>query len=162
MSESAKRTVLTNLLNSVTGIGVVHDYDRWCNTWDEFLTLFKPTGQSYIRGWSVTCNGWTEESFHKYYTEGRSCVRRAYSYIIRGYFSLDDSAATEKTFAALAESVMQKLDGSKTLHPDTPDDDPEIPYAQLRVLELRMFGGVLCHYAEINQIIREDVVITRS
>jgi hypothetical protein len=65
---------------------------------------------------------------------------------------LEDAAESEKTFAALAESVANAIDGDATLHGNT---FLETGDAEITTLEPRRFGDTLCHYAAINVAVSE-------
>lgn len=132
MTETTIRALVYGLVNGVSNVGQVHDYERWANDWSKFLDRFKTSisGDDIIRGWTVSCAGWTQD--HE---------ARRYTYKIRGYFGLDDSAASEKTALGIVEDVCEALNTS------TDFDDNET--AELTVFEARLFGSILCHYAEI-------------
>jgi hypothetical protein len=132
MSETATRALVYAVVNGVSNVGQVHDYERWANDWTTFLDRFKATisSVSVIRGWTITCAGWTQDH-----------AMRVYTYKVRGYFGLDDSAASEKAAMLIVDAVCQALDIS--------DDFDEGEMAELTAFEPRMFGTTLCHYAEI-------------
>ena len=132
MSEAATRALIYAVVNGVSNVGQVHDYERWANDWTTFLDRFKTTssGSSVIRGWTIGCAGWTQDH-----------SMRTYMYKVRGYFGMDDSAASEKTAIAVVDAVCQAL--------NTADDFDDNELAELTTFELRMFGSVLCHCAEI-------------
>lgn len=79
-------------------------------------------------------------------------IKRTYLWQIIGIMGLDDSAATQKTFATLAEDVVGALDADGDLHGASYHD---CGAASLDVFEERLFGSVLCHYAEINLVLSE-------
>ncbi len=163
MSEATQRALIKTIIDGVTNIGQTHNRERWSASWDGFLAHFKTTisGAAVIRGWTLTLTGVSAEPWLASFEPGLSLVKRVYRYKLRGYIGLNDADASETTAAALVESVLNALDGAETLHPDTPDAD-ETPYAQLITLEPRMFGSVLCHYAEIDVVTVEEVTLTRS
>lgn len=131
-SESTTRSDIYAIVNVVTGVGMVHDYERWANDWSTFLDRFKTTisGSTLIRGWTITCSAWIQDH-----------AMRVYTYKIRGYFGLDDSAASEKIALGIVEAVAKALNTSNKF------DNFEV--CQLDVFEPRLFGSVLCHYAEL-------------
>jgi len=145
MSESTIRSAIKNALDTVSNAGATHDYQRWSADWQAFLDLFKTTVGStdQIRGWTIA-GGPVEVDDAVEEFGGR--YLRGYGYTIRGYLGVDDSAATEKTFAGLVEDVMDALDADATLHGSTYYDTS---WARCDVQELRIFGDVLCHYAEV-------------
>jgi hypothetical protein len=150
MTEAATRANIKTILEAVSNIGVVHDYERWAVLYDDLLSKFKTTisGSDVFRGWTITCEGWDAEFIT--FPKG---VSRTYSYKIRGYFSLKDADATEKTAIALVEAVCNALDTDTTIHTTNAFSPP----AGVDVFEPREFGNILCHYAEITQQISEFV-----
>ncbi len=144
MSEKTTREDVIEAVNNVHNLGVLYDYERWSASWDDYLNLFKTNidGEERIRGWTVTCSGFTETQV-TYGNAGR--INRDYTYVIRGYFGLDDSRASEKEAMIIVEDVVETLRSSI----DT-DSDIEVNFPpNLTVFEARVFGDVLCHYAEI-------------
>ncbi len=148
MTEATLRTAVYNCVNAVTNIGLVYDYERFVVDWSAYLDLFKTTVSStvQIRGWTIGLQKIDAEQ-----TVIKHRTWREYTYKIRGYMGLDDSAATEKTAAALAETVINALDDDTTIHAQTAHVGP----ASLTVFEPRTFGGVVCHYIEITQAVGE-------
>lgn len=153
-NEATIRASIKTAIQTVTNVGVVYDYLRFASNWDDFLDLFKTTisGTDMIRGWHFTCNGLNpsveRETFAGTFDSGE--ITRDYQYKILGYASLDDSAATEKTFFAIAELVLDALSNRITGGKDN------IP--TLTTFEPRTFGGVVCHFAEITMTVEDDLI----
>lgn len=143
MSEATIRTAIYNAVNGVTDIGLVYDYERHSNDWGAFLDFFKTTIDStdQIRGWMIGYRGIAETDGSRFTTPKR--ITRKHRFNILGVMGIDDSEATEKTFAALAEDVCDALDSDATVNgfmhttPATLGFDP------------RPFAGVLVHAAAI-------------
>jgi len=158
MSEATTRATIKAILESVSNVGVVHDYERWAGTIPDVTTAFVTTisGAKLVRGWTITCQSWTPRwvAYDEDEEADGGLVDRTYVYKIRGYFGLKDADATEKTVFALVEAVCDALDADKTLH-DEEAFEGQTPPATLTVFEPRMFGGVLCHYAEITLEVTE-------
>lgn len=146
MSESTIRTGVYNVLSGVPDIGMVHDYERWNVDPGKFIDLFKTTisGQGQIRGWEIGRSGPIND-------DGSS--PRAHTYKIRGYMSINDAAVTEKTFNALIEAIADAFRGDKTLGGVALGHD----FIQVDMIEIRMFGSVLCHYAELSLVVYEHI-----
>lgn len=149
MSEAAIRTAIYNAVAGVSNVGTTHSYERWASTWDAFLDLFKTTISStdQIRGWEVGYRGFVPN------TEARvlsGSFIRTHQFVVMGYLGVDDSATTEKTMSALAEAVANAIEADTTLDALAYDN---VETALL--FEPRMFGSVLCHYAEITVTIGE-------
>lgn len=152
MSEATVRASLKTILQAVSNIGQVHDYVRFASDWTAYLGLFKTTisGSDVIRGWTITSTaegreGWIAGGSRDTYTA------KTHTFIIRGYLGLDDSASTEKTARALVETVMDALDNGSIITGNVINAS----LSQLTTFEPRVFGDVLCHYAEISQQVLE-------
>lgn len=147
MSEAAIRAAIKSTLESVSGMGTVHDYVRWADNWGDFLSLFK-TESNKINGWCFS----RVKTPMLQRTIGE--VERAYIYTLRGYYGLKDSDATEKTFQALIEAAQEAFLTDETLggacETTRPDSGPMNGAVGLQadIVEIRKFGTVLCHYFE--------------
>lgn len=142
-------------LSALQNIGQVHDYFRWNKESAAFLNLFAYTvlgGSQHIRGWEFTRSAATE---HK-----RGAFFRHHKFKITGYMSLKDSDATDKTFQQLVDNICEtfRAAGSGTTWDYRDGDNPENSPAQADVIDVRTFGSVLCHYAEINLSVTERIV----
>ncbi len=146
--------IKTNL-EAITDIGIVHDYYRYVANPTKFVTLFSytPTGGSkHIRGWEITRIRAPE---HK-----RGAYFRHHIFKLTGYLGLKDTDATDKIFQALIDAVCEKFrtasDGATWyyLDGDNSDNSP----CQVEIIEPRMFGETLCHYAEIILLVTERIV----
>jgi hypothetical protein len=158
VSESTVRAALKTILLTVSNVGQVHDYERWAGTIPDVATSFRTTisGSDCIRGWTIACEGWAQEWLVYNEDEAPGHVNRTYTYKIRGYFGLQDSTATEKTAIGIVEDVCEALDKSDELH-DEEDYQGRTPPAILTIFEPRMFGSILCHYAEITAQVTEAI-----
>ena len=126
-------------LEAIEGIGVVHDYERWASDWGKFLDLMKDPVTQTIRGWTITRESSEGER------EAPAEANRYPVYVVRGYWGLSDLNASERAFDDLVEAVQDALGADVTLGGIV--DHVEEPI--VRALEPRMYGSVLCHYAEI-------------
>jgi len=152
MSESAIRTLVYTAVNGVSNVGKVYDYERWAAEWADVLALFSTriSGVNQIRGFNVAYRGFTasrDPQFARF-------VQHTHRFQVQGYMGISDDNSTEKTFSTLAEAVAAAIDADSTLHGSnyittTP--------ASLDTLEPRWFGSTLCHYAEINVQVTEQV-----
>ncbi len=132
-------------LDTVANKGQTHDYVRWVIDESAFLDVAKTTISTVdqIRMWMIDYGGFaaTSEWISRSLEE-----RRVHVFVIHGYLGLDDSAATAKTFAALAEAVCNALDADATLNSDALSSS-RVP-CQLDVDHV-MFYSKLCHHAAI-------------
>ena len=140
MSEVTARAAIKTALDGVNQIGVVHDYDRWSNDWGAFLSQFK--WRDLIRTWMITCNaiGLEEQVLD-------GSVQERFTYLIRGFFGLADADKTEIDAIAKVIEARDALVATTLIY--------ELP--QVTTFENRIFGNVLCHYAEITFEVVENV-----
>ena len=146
MSEATLRAAIYSVVNGVTDVGIVHDYERWANEWTDFLNLFRTEidGEQVIRGWEVVYRGFPDASERMQMQDIYPAFLRPHRFLVAGYLQSDDSEESEKTAAALAETVADALNTDATLLGLVHDRvEPTL------IFEPRTFGGVLCHYAEI-------------
>ena len=148
MSYSLILAQIKATVESASGIGTVHDYERWANKHADFETLFK--SGSKINGWFISREAIQDE----WVTQLE--ILTTYTYVIKGFYSLDDSAASEKTFQALVDAVMNKLRAKVTYSDTTEKAEP--PQARL-IGSLTVFG-IACHYCEIEVSADERLTIT--
>jgi hypothetical protein len=155
VAEATVRARIKTILESVSNVGNVYDYERWAADWTTYLDLFKTTisGSQVIRGWTITCQSFRPVELT---TIGDQQINREYTYKIRGYFGLDDANASEKAAMLIAEDVCEALDADTTLHGASYYGPGEHPMAELTIFEPRAYGDVLCHYAEITQVVKEE------
>jgi len=144
MSEATIRAAIYNAVNGVSNVGKVYDYRRHSVDWSSFLDLFKTTisNTSQLRGWMVGYRGFPEVEATRL-TKIDKRITRSHRFEVMGIMAIDDSAATEKTFAALAEDVCDALDSDATLQ----------AYMHVSPASLTFdpapFAGVLVHAAMI-------------
>ena len=146
MSEDAIRASLFTILKAIAGIGKCYDYTRWNNDWGKFIELFKDsTGK--ILGWEL----------------GRAAVQSTYlsnadgeethAFIIRGYMAVNDAQTSEKVFNAKIETIRATFRRNYTLN----DTVHMVSPVSAQVIDQRVFGSVLCHYAELRIDVTEFV-----
>ena len=148
-NEPTIRAAIKTAIESVNNVGVVYDYLRYASEWDKFLALFKiKTGpfQGAIRGWMITCTGFDPIQERQTYGD---IFNRDYSYDITGYFGLSDDRATEKEAFAIVEEVIDALCAQV--------DGGEDNVPTLTMFEPRLFGGVVCHVAQIKMSVKGEV-----
>jgi hypothetical protein len=137
MSDAGFRALIKARLTAMgAAVGRVHDYERWAAQPGQFLAHFQDPATKKIFGWEIT---------RRKVRAQKIAMRRyklVHRYLVRGYYGLEDAAATEKTFNALVDQIvlsftLTKLPGSQ---------GEQLPEA---VIEPRIFGHVLCHVGEI-------------
>jgi hypothetical protein len=137
MSDATMRAAIKTRLTAMgTAIGRVHDYERWTANTRDFLSLFQDPATKKIFGWEIMR---TEFRMQKATMAKWKLIHR---YMIRGYYGLDDDAATEKAVNAFVDRIV--LDFTRQRLAGTQGD--QLPEGKI---ETRLFGSVLCHVAEI-------------
>lgn len=140
MSLTAIRTDIKTIVESVTGIGTVHEYLRWSNTYDSFLNLFKDASDK-INGCMITRFKTGEDA-----AGGGRMSNRDYGIKIICLYGLKDSDASELIFQdTIVEGICTALKNYKTIN----NRAATLGLPQVEIVEPRKFGNVLCHYAEI-------------
>lgn len=146
MGYSAILAQVKAVVSGVSGCGQVHDYDRYSTDWAEFLALFKSSAK--INGWAISLAGIETRQTRTGEKD------RLYIFKLRKYYGLQDSVGSGKVFDAHLEDVVEAFDNNETMagtcnttHPDWGSMSGSVGL-QVRVIDIRMFGKVLCHYAE--------------
>ena len=136
------REQIKAILAGVSGIGVVHDYQRWAAHWDKFLNLFRD-GDGKINGWMITRVKTPEEcSTTSHHT-------RTYHFKIYGFYVVNDAEASELVFQDdLIEGICDAFRSKYQLNSTCDDNGP----IQVLLVENRTFGGTLCHYCELGLV----------
>lgn len=147
MSLETIRNNIEATLNGVPNIGKVYNYLRWSSDWSKFLDAFKDT-EGRIRGCMFTRQsvGTRRDTIGE--NEGMHVFRFVF------LMGLKDADATGIVFDDLLESIVAAFKADLTLggaclttHPDW-GPLAGLVALQIDLIEPRMFGGVLCHYAE--------------
>lgn len=147
MSDATIRASLKALMDTVTGIGMVHDYSRWAASESELKALFQKVANGPLHGWEITRRGFQEirSTGDKY--------KVTHDYMIIGHYAIKDSAASEKVFNAIVDLVNQKIIDTKLAN----TEGKTLPKATIKEW---VFGGVLCHRVELSLSVTEIVTAT--
>lgn len=146
MAEAALRAAVKAALTALPSIGVVHDYSRWSIDPATFLALFQEPATKRIFGWEVSRPSARVEWLDEYHARVRHTLQ------VDGYLGLQDAAGTEKLFAAAVDVVLGallRLDLSAAGAEAKPKPAPVV------AVDTRLFGGVLCHHAELKWEVAE-------
>lgn len=146
MSQATLLAALKARVSAISGIQNVYDYDRNFRDMAAFTALFATTDDK-IQGWTISRVAATSEQI------ARGEARRTHQFRIRGHYGLADASATEKTFQAWIDAIMNDLDSHCSLGGITTGAAP----AQLQTQQPMMFFTILCHYCEIIVNVPEDV-----
>jgi hypothetical protein len=136
----AIRNEIAQIIETVTGIGIVHKYLRWAVKYDTFLDLFKDSADK-INGCMITRVKTPEE-----FIAGGRTSERSHVIKIICLYGLKDGDASELTFQdTIIEGICAALRVNKTVN----NKRAHLGLPQVDIVEPRKFGSVLCHYAEI-------------
>ncbi|MEE9274873.1 MAG: hypothetical protein V3V62_06160 [bacterium] len=144
-------------VSSVADAGRVHTHQRWAADLSKYLDLFRweaPGGEDQIRGWMITREGAREE-LGSFAGSGGGFTpaglnRRTHTFLLFGIMGFEDAAASELPFQDLIEGVCDRFRGAEALRLRGKVKSLErLQPPQVDLIELRTFGSVLCHIAEI-------------
>lgn len=138
------------ILATVTGIGNVHSYLRWNASDAGFKTLFVKSGK--INAWEVT-----RESTPEAVDVAGGASLDGHQLIIHGYYGVDDSANTERTFQMLIEAIRAEFQTNRRLNPGTGNVAHDSDRMKVRLVDHRSFHGHLVHHCEILLYAREVI-----
>ncbi len=149
MSEALIRAQIKTILEGVSGIGEVHDYERLSLSLGEYLELMT-TGT----GASKKVNGWT---IHRESTASEMSdfqkVMRNHTFRIHGIYEVDDDDASEITFQGIVDAIFTAFMAEPDLNGSALEADP------INVVSADMdeFAGRAFHVAELSLVAREEV-----
>lgn len=157
MSQSARLAEIKSILGGVSGIGTVHDYLRFARHWKDVLAYFKTAG-GIINASMIS----RTSSASMQRTIGET--ERAHVFSIDSIYGLADASATEKTFQNLIEAQHAAFTAYEatwnlagmTSHPDWGPMSGAVGL-QIDLIDIRLFGDVLCHYAACRLCVVETV-----
>jgi len=151
------RDAIHGKLSGVSGMGVVHKYERYAKEASALALLYYTgaAGSRRLHGWFIRRRAKRVTSP----AEGRLAVVN--EWMLRGYMSLDDADATELTFDALTEAIGAAFAADETLGGVVSatvigDDNGADGVAGVQVEDSGpvLFAGVLCHSARLKVFTR--------
>lgn len=136
-------------LKTATGLtnAKFYKYDRLEREWGAYLSAFKDTTNNVIHGYCISRVSWDE------IREASRSNLRSTKWLIRGYYSLGSSGATESTFQGYIDNINTVFSADPTLAGTV----LSVENFNLDIFEARMFGDVLCHYAEMSLTTMEQI-----
>lgn len=147
MSLSTVRAEVKSVLEDVSGIGQVHDYERYAKEWSSYRDIFKS-------GDHINFIQIHRPSFDRIVHGSDSTERVTHHFLLKGAYSLRDEDETEKTFQDLVEAICQAFRDKPNLN----NVAEVVQYPISGRIYNDMFGNVLCHICEIEVSIRERIV----
>ena len=136
-------------MEGIDNIGKVHDYERWAIKYSKILSFFRESDLSPILAWTISRTSSREDEL------SAGSHERVHTFTIRGYRSLKDSTATEKTFQGLVEDICDVFRPAELITLD--GTCFYIKPMQVVRVEQVMFVEVLCHYAELTVNVYENL-----
>jgi hypothetical protein len=146
MSLTTIRTKIKTYIQTATGlVSSVYDYRRISSDIKQRHSLFKEN--EMIHTWDITRVG-----FERQHGAGHGgVVTITHDFLIRGFYGLNDTLATEKTFADIVDLVCVQFENNPTLDGEAQIINNPIVGTQSE----EMFASVLCHKAEIKLLIQQ-------
>ena len=146
MTLAAIRTKIATNIKTATGLNsTVYEYKRYSADFDSYKTLFKEN--DIIHTWDIDRihvsktqhggHGGQEDTVH--------------TFVLRGFYRLNDSLASEKTFNGIVEDIMEDFIEDIQLG----DTATTIEFPIEADITNVMFAYVLCHKAEITINVQE-------
>lgn len=148
MSLAGVRARIKGIVDGVAGVGRTHSYFRVVASDAEIASKLKASGKLHV--WMVSLS-----DQNPYHTKRHPANHEqgTYQYKVYGYYAVDDAAASEEVFSDLVEAVIAAFRADKTLGDTVIDSGP----AQWSAGGYKTFAGVLCHYAELDLAVREQL-----
>jgi len=149
-TEAQIRAAILATLSGVTGIGRVHDRERFAAAEKDFASLYVDTDRR-LRGWNFQRVSVVERDL------GTGEVRRLMQWRITGYLAWDDAAGTAHEIQGIVEAIAAAFRLDRTLG-GVVDDLKDLSQSfgesgiQVEAIEPVLFAGVLCHRARLRLI----------
>jgi len=148
MTVAAVRTAIVAKLNAVSGIGVVHAYERYSKDNARLKQLYCVTPDAPLLGWFIRRPN-THETGNL-----QSNTVEVIRWRIQGMMALDDANQSELIFDNLIESVRDAFAQDESLggvvdQCSEPGNDSGETCIQVDDAGPVMFAGVLCHAARL-------------
>lgn len=143
------RAEIKTIMQTVSGVGPVYDYERNVNQWAKVKDeLVAPDGK--IEWWTIR-----REKAPEKFIPG-SASERSHGIVIRGYRALDD-AGSSKTFDTRVDAVCAALRPKTTLNGTAMQ--MENPWQVDEIVDVAI-GGIFAHRCEIRNTVEEADPIT--
>lgn len=137
---------------ALSGAKNIQAYQRHVGDWNAMISLFDATsidspalGVTVIHGWTIS-----RSAVEEVWLTNREALLH-HTVVLRAFVGVNDGLATETSFNTLLDGVgnifRADFDCGATAEQRTP--------LSWRVIDYRIFGGVLCHYAEGVLVITE-------
>ncbi len=145
MSQATLRAAIVAKVAALSGIGPVHDRERYANDNAKLKALYVSAFAEgdRLQGWYVSWRG----------MEPAAPDERRDTWAITGYRAVDDARDSEGAFASLTDTVIQAFRSYEALAlPGVSTFGEGLNGPSLKTMDHVMFCGVLCHRVEIELI----------
>jgi hypothetical protein len=156
MSEALIRAQIKSILEGVSGIGVVYDYERYARSLADYFDLMTKTGTTTVNGWII----------HRERTESRQAtmgvrgqIDRVHTFRIAGLHEMNDDDGSEKTFQGIIDAIFAAFKANPTLN-ETALSHGQIQVEEVTVCLEEEYGGDLYHVADCTLVVEERVNVT--
>ena len=153
------REQIKAILQGVTGGGVIHSYERLAVDMNKMVNLFKDAD-----GKINTIMFRREKMVKKSISLG-GMKMRAHIFVFRVIRALKDAQASELMFDDYLTDIEEAFDAHDDLNGTCMSCDmdyatmADLSGMQIDLIENRMIGGVLCHYAELRlQVVERHTI----
>jgi hypothetical protein len=149
MALSTIRAEMKSILESVSGIGQVHDYQRYSKEWSTYKDVFESSDK--INFVQIVRTG-----FSRIVHGSNSTERVTHAFVLEGAYGLKDDDASAKVVDDLVESISQVFRDKPRLN----NTAEVVQYPISGDIFIGMFGNVLCHRYSIRVTIRDREVFS--
>lgn len=142
------RLALVEVLNTVPNIGNVYDHYKYSSDWQHFLdqfAYFGPSGKKGVRGAWISIPTVRTGRMSTFDTP-----TDALDWPLRFVMSFSDKDGTEAEFEDVLYTARDVLRTQLTLALGGDIIVPGSIFAEIPLVDLRMYGSVLCSYAEMS------------
>jgi len=150
VESSGQQKIVDGVVAKMTlaGFHNVHGRERLTADWKQFLSHFMYG--SLVDGWTVSRRATREEHLTNRETLATHTI------VIRGYYSANNTTNSEMAFQNLVDTLGNLIGEDFNLSGYCEKHGP----LQVNTVEYRVFGSVLCHYAECS--FEADEIVVRS
>lgn len=153
MSESLIRAQIKAILETVSGIGAVYDYERYARSLGDYFAMMTKSGSTTVNGWIIH----RERTVSQKATLGiNGQIERTHTYRIAGLHDLDDATGSEKTFQGILDGIFEQFKANPTLN-GTANFHDQVQIEEVTVCLEDEYGGDLYHVAECTLTVHERV-----
>lgn len=147
MSLAAVVTKIAAVIGGVADAGVVHEYHRYVANDADLRALLVSGGR--LQAWMITLD---PENPYETFRKPANHELSVYRFLLRRYYALDDSDASEVVHRNHVEAVIAAFRANKKLDNTVIESGPVL----WKTADHRQFAGVLCHFAELRLPVLEQ------